>query len=93
MARQKGEAKTGGRKAGTPNKFTKVNRDLIQKFIDDKWPDAVKAWENIDNPKEQFAQFVKLLEFIMPKMASVEMKADGKTPDWMLRLEELRGKK
>lgn len=90
--RPKGTPKTGGRKAGTPNKSTQLNKEMLQKFAEGNWPAFEQAFQDIESPKDQCAIFLRVLEFLMPKMASVEMKSDGKTPDWVTKLEELRRK-
>jgi hypothetical protein len=66
--------KTGGRKAGTPNKSTERVREAIAQFADgnvhrlEGWLDQIAE----DDPKGAAMLFVKLLEYHVPKMSSVE---------------------
>ena len=89
--RQKGDGKgrLGGRAAGTPNKITVLTKEIIQEFAANHYEEAFDAWEAIKNPKQKFEMFMKLLEFIMPRMASVEFNPGDSTPDWMLKLRQL----
>lgn len=95
MARPKddGRGRIGGRAAGTPNKLTALTKAAIQGFLDDHQEEAWKAWEQIKSPKQKFEMYLKLCEFVIPKMASVELKGEVKTPDWMAKLDSLRNKK
>lgn len=94
MARQKGDGKgrLGGRKAGTPNLSTRLNKDKIQAFIEDHWPDFENAMSRIDNPKDQCMIMLKLMEFVIPKMSSVEVKGEAEAPDWMKKIDDIRKK-
>ena len=94
MARPKndGKGRIGGRAAGTPNKVTALTKAAIQNFLDDNQEEAWKAWKEIKSPKHKVEMYIKLCEFCVPKMASVEFKAADTTPDWKKRLDELRKK-
>lgn len=89
--RQKGDGKgrLGGRAAGTPNKITVLTKEIIQEFAAENYEEAFNAWKAIKNPKQKFEMFMKLLEFIMPRMASVEFNPGDATPDFMLKLKQL----
>lgn len=89
--RQKGDGKgrLGGRAAGTPNKITVLTKEIIQEFVAENYDAAFDAWKAIKHPKQKFEMFLKLLEFIMPRMASVEFNPGDSTPDWMLKLRQL----
>lgn len=89
--RQKGDGKgrLGGRAAGTPNKITALTKEIIQEFAAENYEEAFNAWKTIKNPKQKFEMFLKLLEFIMPRMASVEFNPGDATPDFMLKLKQL----
>lgn len=94
MSRKAGDGKgrLGGRVAGTPNKVTSMTKATIQMFLDEHQEEAWKAWEEIKSPKQKFEMYLKLCEFVIPKMASVELKGDSKAPDWLVKLEALRKK-
>ena len=95
MSRQKGDGKgrLGGRVAGTPNKITSLTKAAIQCFLDDNQEEAWKAWHEIKSPKQKFEMYIKLCEFVLPKMASIEFKQGEETPDWMEKLAKLREEK
>lgn len=78
--------------AGTKNKVTRLNKERIQQFLDDNSDEAWKCWKEIENPKDKFLAYIRIMEFAVPKMASVELTGDGAVPDWMEKLAELRGK-
>lgn len=89
--RKKGDGmgRLGGRAAGTPNKITVLTKEMIQEFASENYEDACKAWKDIKNPKQKFEMYLKLLEFVMPRMASVEFNPGDATPDWMIKLKQL----
>lgn len=86
-----GKGRLGGRAAGTPNKITVLTKEIIQDFVAENYEDAFETWKSIKNPKQKFEMFLKLLEFIMPRMQTVEFNPGDKTPDWMVKLHELSG--
>lgn len=90
--RKKGDGKgrLGGRAKGTPNKVTKVTKEMVQGFLDDNFEEAIEAWHGIDKPGVKFAAYLKMMEFVLPKMASVDFNPGDKAPDWMRKLSELR---
>lgn len=94
MARPKndGKGRMGGRAAGVPNKITAMTKAAIQNFLDENQEEAWNAWKKIQSPKQKFEMYLKLCEFVIPKMASVELKGEVKTPDWMEKLDSLRKK-
>ncbi len=65
--------KYGGRTKGTPNKTTKEIRDVIRKVIEsnvcemDIWLKEIAE----KNPQKAFELFLKLLDFIIPKINKV----------------------
>lgn len=89
----KGGAKTGGRKAGTPNKVTKETRELISKFVDAHWQDFEQDFKEIKDKEERCKIILQLLPFIAPKMASVEYKGDLPIKTFADELDEISGEK
>lgn len=85
-----GKGRLGGRVKGTPNKVTKVTKEMVQEFLDENFEEAMVAWHKIDKPGVKFAAYLKMMEFVLPKMASVDFNPGDKTPDWMRKLNELR---
>lgn len=90
---RRGGEKTGGRKAGTPNKTSKELREMILELVKGRWEDFLVAFDAIDDPVDKCKVFEGLLPFIAPKMASVEYK--DKTPVKTLKdeLDEISGEK
>lgn len=84
--RKKGTEKTGGRKAGTPNRVTGTVKEWIASIIDgnrQQFEDDLKDLE----PGERVRVISNLLQYVTPKMQSI-------SPDEMLdaeyrKLEEL----
>ena len=87
-----GRGRLGGRPPGGKNKVTKLNKERIQAFLDDNAEEAWKCWKEIESPKDKFLAYIRIMEFAVPKMASIELKGDKEIPDWMKKLEEIRGK-
>lgn len=70
MGRKKGTEKTGGRKAGTPNKISGTVKDWIQKVIDGKRQQFEDDLDVLD-PSERVRVISNLLQYVTPKMQSV----------------------
>jgi len=86
MARPTGLPKTGGRKAGTPNRATIEFRQTVQALLDDN-RDNVKLWlaqvaeghgEAKPDPAKALDLLAKLAEYAAPKLNRTEVTgADG----------------
>lgn len=64
--------KTGGRQKGTPNKTTKVTRETISDILEGMLPQVTKDIAELD-PAERVKVFIKLSEFNIPKLQSVQI--------------------
>ena len=84
-----GRGRLGGRKAGTPNKATVVNGELIQALLDNNYAKAEKMLNDIKDPIDFWRVYLKLMEFRLPKMSAVDITEGGKQPDWLGKLKEL----
>lgn len=69
----KGLERTGGRAPGTPNKVTADLRKGIQMFLEKKWPNIETEYDSMQDPRDKLAFILKLLEFTVPKMKSIEL--------------------
>jgi len=69
----------GGRQKGTKNKVANPLRARIAKFLEDKWEEAEKAWESIEEPKDKVKLYIDLAAYVMPKLQSVQLEADVKS--------------
>lgn len=92
MARQKGDGRGrqgGGRQAGTKNKATLLNGELVQCLLDENFEKAKRMLEEIDDPNDFWRVYLKLMEFRLPKMSSVDISSSGEKPDWLAKMKEL----
>lgn len=92
MARQKGDGRGrqgGGRQAGTKNKATLLNGELVQCLLDENFEKAKRMLEEIDDPNDFWRVYLKLMEFRLPKMSSVDISSGGEKPDWLAKMKEL----
>lgn len=68
--------KTGGRKAGTPNRATTNAREAFARLVDGN-VDRVQGWlddvARLDGPKAALDIFLKMTEFHVPKLARSEV--------------------
>ncbi len=86
--------KTGGRQKGTPNKTTAELKSVINKLIGDYQDSGQMAQDlmSIEDPRERLTTACKLMEYVIPKMRSVEtdvhLDNDG-TQTLMDKLKEL----
>jgi len=87
MSRAKGCAKTGGRKAGTPNKFTETLKDFVLGLIDDNRVQMQKDLKAL-SPKDRLFVLEKFMQYVLPKQQAItadlsveEQPPTGLTPD------------
>lgn len=95
MARQKGDGRGnqgGGRKPGTPNRVTSERRELINKFLDEKWDKFMEDYENADG-STRLKIYMEMIQYTTPKMASVEYKDKTPPKTFQEELDELSGEK
>ena len=70
VGRRKGTGKTGGRKAGTPNKVSGTVKEWIASIIDGNREQFEKDLEKLE-PGERVRVISNLLQYVTPKMQSV----------------------
>ena len=81
----KGSPKTGGRKAGTPNKATGAARLAFAQFVDNnadklqEWLDSIATDEKL-GPKVAFECLMQVAEFHVPKLARTEHVGENNGP-------------
>lgn len=76
MAKPTGSLKTGGRTKGTPNKSTERLRQLFADL-----PERVlENLELLESPLERLKVQLKLMEFVFPKLRSVEVEEQRQKP-------------
>lgn len=75
MAFTKGKNKTGGRKKGTPNVITRDLREVVRELVEGNAERIRQDLEALD-PKERVNAWLKLTEFVLPKLRRVETTYD-----------------
>lgn len=95
MARQKndGKGRLGGRKPGTQNKATVLNGEMVQALLDKNADKAQKMLDEIEDPNDFWRIYLKLMEFRLPKMSSVDITDSSAKPDWLSKMRELTTQK
>ena len=89
--RPKGLPKTGGRKPGTPNKIGAAPREYVAELISENKERLREALKEIDNPKDFCNIMLGLMQFVLPKMASIEYKDKDKPKTLADELDEISG--
>jgi len=69
--------KTGGRKAGTPNKTTQEIRDFMQSFLSEKFESLDEVFEQLE-PKDKINAIIKMLPYLVPKQMQMDVSATHK---------------
>lgn len=91
MARQKGDGKgrLGGRAKGTPNKATKSMRELMAKFCKENYDDFQQAYARILNPKERCEIYLKVQQFVTPRLNAVDVNTSDTDNSFKSELEKM----
>jgi len=91
--------KTGGRKAGVPNKATQEAREAVKAILDSNLPfiqswiqstadgiydDLARKWIVQPNPAKACEIVQNLVEYSVPKLARTEVVGDAKAPQRMV---------
>lgn len=79
VGRPKGIPKTGGRKAGTPNKVKYDLRQKIKEFAEDNFEEVIAAWNCITEPKDKVKAYIDLCTYALPKLQAVQLDAHVST--------------
>lgn len=78
MGAKKGKVKTGGRKAGTPNKVPASIKSIIADMITEYSNSGLMAKDfNSLDPKDRMAIAEKLSQYVMPKIQAVSVDLDS----------------
>ena len=96
---EKTRQKTGGRKAGVPNKATQEAREAIKQLLDANLPylqswltstaegiydDQAGKWIVQPNPAKACEIVNNMVEYAVPKLARTELVGDEKAPQRMV---------
>jgi deoxyribodipyrimidine photolyase-like uncharacterized protein len=71
MSRPKGIPKTGGRKAGTPNKVTQDVREWLTQLVEGSREQIERDLQSLD-PKDRLQALEKFMQYTIPKLQAVE---------------------
>lgn len=71
---EKGHAKLGGRKKGVKNRNTEI-KERIAEMVGEKFDDFVEAFDKLP-PKPKCALFIKLVEFVVPKVSAIKFEEE-----------------
>jgi len=74
------ERKRPGRKPGVPNLVTAEMRDLLKQFTVDKFPDFVKAFDQLEY-SDKTKIYVSLLPYVAPKLQAIQIEDVSKTQE------------
>lgn len=88
-----GKGRQGGRQKGTPNKVNRERRELLAKFLDDKFEEFLCAWDAIDDPYKKCSVYTDLIPFATPKLQSIELKEQSGRKTFEDELDELQGER
>jgi len=71
--------KTGGRKAGTPNRITSDIKARIKTFVENEFDNVVADFSGLD-AKDKVLLFEKFLNYVLPKQrwAGIDVTSDGR---------------
>lgn len=71
--------KTGGRQAGTPNKTTKITREIISNLSAEMYQQVLEDIASLE-PHERVKVWLKLCEFSIskPQTVSLDLSVEGK---------------
>tara|TARA_B110000902_G_C13905184_1_gene435997 strand:+ start:22 stop:294 length:273 start_codon:yes stop_codon:yes gene_type:complete len=67
--------KTGGRKAGTPNKITKDLREKFKLLIEDNVDKLQNDIEQLE-PKDRIKVIIDLSKFVLPTLRATDLKTN-----------------
>ncbi len=72
MSRKAGTPKTGGRKAGTPNKVTGALREFVVSLLDENRERVAADMKKV-SAKDRLQIFERLLSYVIPRRAENEV--------------------
>lgn len=71
MSRTKGTPKTGGRKAGTPNRVTGTLKEFVSNLIDQNREQIEKDLKAL-KPKDRLLVIERFMQYALPKQQSIK---------------------
>ena len=91
MARKKGDGRgrLGGRAPGVPNKVKHDTKQIIMAIVEKNAEKAEQMLAMVVDPKDWVTLWIKLNEFVTPKMAAVSVSTAKSACDLKSELEEM----
>ncbi len=91
MARKKGDGRgrLGGRAPGVPNKVKHDTKQIIMAIVEKNAEKAEQMLDMVVDPKDWVTLWIKLNEFVTPKMAAVSVSTEKSACDLKSELEEM----
>lgn len=91
MARKKGDGRgrLGGRAPGVPNKVKHDMKQIIMAIVEKNAEKAEQMLDMVVDPKDWVTLWIKLNEFVTPKMAAVSVSTEKSACDLKSELEEM----
>lgn len=80
MTFQKGKLKTGGRAIGTPNTINRELRERLKALLEEQFEQVVADLKSLE-PKLRVEAWLKMAEFVLPKLQRTEVDAALTLPD------------
>jgi hypothetical protein len=62
---------------------------MVQLLLDENFDKAKEMLGMIEDPNDFWRVYLKLMEFRLPKMSSVDITDGGAKPDWLAKMREL----
>ena len=74
-----GIAKTGGNKKGSVQHKNVAIDNKLRLFINKNFDSMTRTWEGIEDPVDKVKTFLDIMNYVFPKMRSIEFKAEEGT--------------
>ncbi len=79
MAQKKGQTgNPNGRPKGSQNKVPARTRELLSKFVEDKFEDVIKAFDSLED-KDKVTAYTSILKYVLPPARDEKADEDRNT--------------
>ncbi len=85
MANKIGSEKKGGRKKGTPNKATAMNREMISDLLNEN-VERFRGQLLYLKPKDYCETILSLMKFVIPQLSNVTLDHSEKTTNTIVEI-------
>ena len=87
--RPAGQPKTGGRAKGSKNTKNVAMETNIRLFVNQNFEKMTLAWERIEDNYQKVKAFTDIMNYVYPKMRSIEFKGEVQSKGLEERLIEM----